>query len=86
MNMFGRDITIVVYFTVYVFRLSGQLKPSKVRGYIQIIDIAEYVGRFELVLYFFQFLLAHKFPFQYLKLLADSRLGLFQCCRQRACR
>ena len=42
MKLFCRHRAVIVHFTVYVFRLSGQFKPGKIRGNIQIIDVAEY--------------------------------------------
>lgn len=54
MKLFCRHRAVIVHFTVYVFCLSGQFKPGKIRGNIQIIDVAEYLCRLKLVLYFLE--------------------------------
>ena len=55
-QLLRRNGAITLYFKVNIFRLSRQLKPGKICGYVQVIDIAEYLGRFKLILDYLQFL------------------------------
>ena len=48
-QLLRRNGAITLYFKVNIFRLSRQLKPGKICGYVQVIDIAEYLGRFKLI-------------------------------------
>ena len=64
MQLLRRNGAITLYFKVNIFRLSRQLEPGKVCGYVQIVDIAEYLGRFKLVLNLLQFLPVYRRPLQ----------------------
>ena len=41
MQLLRRNGAITLYFKVNIFRLSRQLEPGKVCGYVQIVDIDE---------------------------------------------
>ena len=45
MQLLRRNGAITLYFKVNIFRLSRQLEPGKVCGYVQIVDIAEYLEK-----------------------------------------
>ena len=64
MQLLRRNGAITLYFKVNIFRLSRQLEPGKVCGYVQIVDIAEYLSRFKLVLNLLQFLPVYRRPLQ----------------------
>ena len=71
------------YFKVNIFRLSRQLEPGKVCGHVQIVDIAEYLSRFKLVLNLLQFLPVYRRPLQLFQFFTD---GSFRLLQRHTCR
>ena len=76
MQLLRRNGAITLYFKVNIFRLSRQLEPGKVCGYVQIVDIAEYLSRFKLVLNLLQFLPVYRRPLQLFQFFTDGSFRL----------
>ena len=83
MQLLRRNGAITLYFKVNIFRLSRQLEPGKVCGYVQIVDIAEYLGRFKLVLNLLQLLPVYRRPLQLFQFFTD---GSFRLLQRHTCR
>ena len=66
-----------------VARRPCQLEPGKVCGYVQIVDIAEYLSRFKLVLNLLQFLPVYRRPLQLFQFFTD---GSFRLLQRHTCR